>query len=168
MKKLFQKLKQVTISIAIIVLISSCASVFLPHKENVTFKTADKQSTVYVDNLELGKGSTVTGRIKKNYGTQVVVKTPNYKDKYTVPLLLYRPIAYYPLYALSIATSCFILMPAFIDYKTPQTHIYSRLQDVSQQTKYVKKTDKFKYINITAIRLNIKDNSKALAFVASN
>jgi S1-C subfamily serine protease len=139
-------------------LFMGCAMIFLPRKQEITFKTSDDKATVFVDNKEIGQGSTITSRIKKNGTQQIVVVSPNYKDNYVVLYPSKRPGAFYPLYTLS----CLTYYGMFADGNTNNTFKYNKIQDVSNSVKLVNKTESMKYIDLTAIKLNIKDKNKDL------
>ena len=99
MKKLLQLL-----SLSCVLLFASCSTIFLPHKQKVAIKPGNNQSTVYVDNDEVGKGATVTATLKTGDVKQVVIQTPNYKDEYICIVPSRRPIAFYALLPLDIIT----------------------------------------------------------------
>ena len=46
-------------------LLSGCASMFLPHKQKITVITGKKDAVVYIDNLEFGTGDSIVEKFKK-------------------------------------------------------------------------------------------------------
>jgi len=142
-------------------LFTSCASILLPRNQTVTFNTHDKDATVYVDNVKIGKGATVTKRIKKDYSQQVVVQSPNKKDVNYCMLVEKRPAAYYPLAVMSYAT----FYGLYLEGMAANTFVYPNTINIPEAPSLVKRTDKNKYIELEAIKLDVKDVEKDIQVI---
>lgn len=157
-------LLQITI---ISLLFSSCASIWIPKKQKVTFTTGNENAEVYMDKQSIGKGETFTTKINKKeaQSRQIVVRTQGYKDQYAVILKTHRPAAFYPL---AILSWCFYY-PGYIDAlnraKLTSFDKEINLKQNLEDCKLINRTNNDKYINISNISLNIKDKNKDLKFI---
>lgn len=138
---------------------SGCASTFLPKKQKVTFTTSQKESTIYVEKEEIGKGKLVKEKIKKEgKAKQVLVRTPGYKDTYAILTPSRRQIAYW---FLQIPNPIWLGYYGFwVDALNPKNVGYQRVLNIPPSDKLVYRGVNDKYIDINAIKLNIKDKEK--------
>jgi len=134
-------------------LLSSCASIILPRKQNVTFNTGNKESVVYVNNVKIGEGKVVKNKIKKKFIEQVVVQTPDYFDTHHCIAGQKHPAAYYPLRALS----WFTFYGIFMDGKTGNCYNYPSLIQLPKPVLKPQKGSNQKYLQLESINLDIKD-----------
>jgi S1-C subfamily serine protease len=142
------------------VILSSCATIFLPKKQKVTFTTAHNESIVYVEKEEVGKGKLFKSKIKKEgFAKQIIVKTPGYKDTYAVLPPSRRQIGYW---FLQVPNPMWLVIYGFyIDaWFTPKNVGYQRMIDIPADDKFVYKGQTDKYVDISAIKLNIKNKDK--------
>lgn len=136
----------------------SCSAILLPKKQKLTVKTDNDQSSVYVNNVEVAKGKSSLIKIEKKGVQQVVTQTPGYKDEYTVLVPYKKDPLHFPLRVLSLA--CFV-MPWYIESSMPseKTFMYNKEQKLSSKSKLISKTENDKYIDLDAIKLDIKDKN---------
>ena len=140
-------------------LFTSCASIFIPKKEKLTINTGQSKAIVYVEKEEFGEGTSVIGKVKKEGSKQVIIKTPGYKNQYNVLLQTHRPIAFYPLAVLD-ATCYYGLM---LDFINPKLWSYDKVNDFNVSEKLVIRGTTDKYIDISNIRVSIKNAEKDIA-----
>jgi hypothetical protein len=147
------------VGLAAVMFLNSCSYIFIPKKQKVTFSSTNEQSVVYADNVEIGKGSNFETKIVKDGAKEIVVQTPEYKDENIVIAPVKRAAAFYPLI---IADSPTILLYGawFILFASPKSKVYSKEINVTNKIKYSKREDSEKYINLTAVSLDIKDKNK--------
>lgn len=142
------------------VLFSSCASIFLPAKQKVTIVTNNPEATVYIDKEEFGKGSSITGRTKKDGAKQLVIKTPGYKDQYSSIVQTRRPLAFW---LLQIPNPAWMFIYGFYwDFGfCTKCSSYEKVNEVKMEnSKMVLKGASDKYIDISSIKLDIKNKKK--------
>ena len=140
-----------------IVLLSSCASIFIPKKEKLTINTGQSKATVYVEKEEFGEGSSVTGKVKKEGTKQVIIRTPGYKDQYNVLFPTHRPVAFWPL--LIANTACYYGW--MLDAINPKLISYDKINEFKvNDNKLVTRTPTDKYIEISNISMIIKNQDK--------
>lgn len=152
-------MRKILLFIISTIIFSSCATIFLPKKQKVTFTTKHNESTVYVDKEEIGKGKLMKEKIKKEgYAKQVIVKTPGYKDSYGVLTPSRRQIGYW---FLQIPNPLFFVYYGFwMDAMMPKNVGYQRVLDLKGDDKLVYRGTADKYVDISAIKLNIKNKEK--------
>jgi serine protease Do len=155
---LMKTVKQLLLCLAV-VNATGCAAVFIPGKQKVTINTNKANSTVYVNNEEVGKGETVTAKVKKDGAKQVVVQTPGYKDAYYVLVQDRKHPAWYPLVALDIP----LIYGLMVDLQSvPKFWRFTPSNNLTSNYKYVNKTASEKYIQLDAVKLSIADKNKDL------
>jgi serine protease Do len=153
-------------SIIVLLMMTGCAAIWLPKKQTVTIKANDSKSSVYLNNKEIGTGTSFTTKIKRDGIQQVVTQTPGYKDEYNVMIPKRNTIMYVPLRLLSFA--CFFL-PGY--YETilvaymPKKYAYNKVMDFSSSTKLATRGDK-KYVSLEAIKLDIKNVKKDIDVIS--
>lgn len=131
---------------------------FMPKKQKVTFTTNHSESTTYLEKEELGKGKLIKEKIKKEgYAKQVLIRTPGYKDSYGILTPSRRPIAYWPL---SVLNALNLFYGMIIDGIAPKNIAYQRVLNVDANDKLVYRGTADKYVDISAIKLNIKNKEK--------
>ncbi|TNE55209.1 MAG: trypsin-like serine protease [Bacteroidetes bacterium] len=101
------KLQKGTFFSTIILLIvllysSSCALIFAPKKQKFKITTDNSESVVYVDNVKLGKGKSVTGKVAKGSVYDVIIQTPGYLNERKVILSDKPGILYHFFFLLDI------------------------------------------------------------------
>ncbi len=140
-------------------LFSSCASIFLPKKQKVTFTTTHKESKIYLEKEEIGTGKIVTEKVKKEGSAkQIIIKTPGYKDTYGVLVPSRRQIAYW---FLQIPNPLWLGYYGFWwDAINPKCMGYQKVINIPVKDKLVFRGDKDKYVDISNIKLNIKNKDK--------
>ncbi len=148
------------LAVVITISMSSCVSVFFPQKQKVTFNTGNKEATLYIDKTEAGKGTLVTEKIEKNGAHQVIVKAPGYKDNYAAIVQTHRAWGFWV---------CMVLdLPFFyglcLDPLTPKGMSYDDMITVKSEDKLVNRNPTDKYIDISNIRLDIKNTDKDITF----
>jgi S1-C subfamily serine protease len=138
--------------------LSSCAAIFLPRNQKVTIRTNNKESKVYIDKEEVGKGSTVVTKVRKSGAKQVVVQTPGYKDAYYTLIPIRRPNAYWVCIVLDIPT----IYGCSFDPIIPKSKNYASDNLMPSTYKYINRTPDQRYIDLSAIKLNITNKNKDL------
>ncbi|HWY37872.1 MAG TPA: trypsin-like peptidase domain-containing protein [Bacteroidia bacterium] len=141
------------------VLLSSCASIFLPKRQKVTFTTGNKDSKIYLENEEIGKGTTVVEKvIKDGSAKQIIVKTPGYKDTYAALVPSRRQTAYW---FLQIPNPAWLIYYGFyIDAWAPKNMGYQQVLNIPVTDKLVYRGPTDKYVDISAIKLSIANKDK--------
>jgi len=158
-------MKKVLLLLLVTITFSSCVSMFMPKKQKITFTTNRSESTTYVDKEEIGKGKLIKEKIKKDGVKQVIVRTPGYKDSYGVLTPSRRPIAYWPLMLLNVFNAFYGVV---IDAIPPKNIAYQRALNVDVNDKLVYRGTADKYVDISAINLNIKNKEKDIRSYSVN
>lgn len=135
---------------------SSCVALFMPAKQKVTINTGNEDATVYVNNIEYGKGSSIVRKIRKEGVQQVVVQAPDHKDEYYVLLPVSRPIAYYPMLIADIP----FLYALYIDPYLDKGFNYNHVNYFPSRDEFLYRQENQKYISLDAIKLDIKDTRR--------
>lgn len=138
---------------------TGCASILLPAKQKINIKTGNSESTVYIEDEEVGVGSNITTKVKKEGIKQLVVQTPNFKDEYICLIPHKRPTAFWVLQPLNFLNS---YIGIYYDFLSTKTIDYEKEIKIPKLTEYKKKPTENKYIYLSAIKLNIKDKKKDL------
>jgi S1-C subfamily serine protease len=150
-------------SIGCILFLSSCASIFIPAKQKVTFNTGNKDSEVYLDKEMIGEGRTFTVPIDKREGQarQLTIKRKGYKDQYSVIIKTRRPGAFLPLLILDIPTYYGLIL----DPMNPKCTAFDKIINLeNEDNKLVTRGATDKYLHISNIKLNINKSKKDLPF----
>ena len=157
--------KQLLVITTVSLLLTSCASIFIPKKQKVSFTTDNNKSEVYVDKEQIGTGENFTTKLntKDGQSRQVVLRKPGYKDQYSVLVKERRTIACYPL--------------TFIDWLTFYGGYYDVLNYAkltsypkkynlteNEDNRLVTKGDKDKFINISNIGVSNEYKDKFIGF----
>ena len=150
-------MKKIILLFSVTVILSGCAAIFIPKMQKVTFTTDNKDSKIYVDKEEMGKGKTVTQKVQKNGAKQIIVKTPGFKDTYQAMVQNKRPIAYWCLQPLNFLS---VYYGFWIDAMVPKNMIYDKIIKIPNDYKLVTRGQADKYIDISNIKLNIKNKDK--------
>ncbi|MEY4288842.1 MAG: hypothetical protein RLZZ30_930, partial [Bacteroidota bacterium] len=146
------------LSIALLLLASSCTSFLLPKKQNVSFTTESDSSVVIVDGEEIGKGKSFDYKITKNGLQQVVVSTPGCKDEHVMLRPYRRSPLFYPIAVLD--TPLMALGYGSVLMNLESSLEYAKVINLSNQITYSKRTPAERYIKVNAIKVDIKDQSK--------
>ncbi|MEO6903807.1 MAG: serine protease [Bacteroidia bacterium] len=153
-------MKKLLLFIPTAVLLSSCASMFMPKKQKVTFTTNNKQAKIYLDKEEIGKGTSTTTKVTKGEGHQIVVQTPGYKDQYAAIVQTHRPIAYWCLQPLNFLNFGYGFLLDPLSYKNAS---FEKVTDIPIEDKIVIRKPADKYIHISNISIDIKNKDKDIS-----
>lgn len=136
---------------------SSCNLILMPSKQKVTVTTSNENSVVFADNEEVGRGTNFTVKIKKSGAKQIVLQTPEYKDEYIVVMPQKKSPLFYPFLILEAPFMYPLLLSGL-----PKTFEYDKNLKFENSIKLGIRTESQKYINLSSIRLNIKNKNKDL------
>jgi S1-C subfamily serine protease len=144
------------------ILFSGCASVFIPKKERITINTGQEKAIVYVQRLEFGKGSFVSGKVnkKENNALQVVVQTEGYKEEHYALIKTHRPIAFWLLQILNLPFIIYLGGGNTIDFATDKLKSFNKVNECPVIYKVETRNETEKYIDFTNIKVSIKDKNK--------
>jgi S1-C subfamily serine protease len=160
---------KISTAVLLLTLVTSCASVFIPKRQKVAFKTNNSENEVFLDNEFLGKGKAFNVKIDKTTTTgQIVVTRKGYKSAYDVILKNRRPDAFWPL---QIPNLCFGYYGFLIDYSfSSKCKAYEKelITNCPDENLLPLRTEKDKFINVSNIRLDIKDKNKDLVEITLN
>lgn len=142
-----------------IIMLNSCASLFIPHNQTITINTQQDSARVYLNGEKIGKGTSITKRIPKSGIKQIVVKTPGYKDHYAVLIPKRKPIAFWPLFTIDMLT----FYGGIIDlYVIVHFDVYHKKPNIVPDGKLTYRRPDEKYIDMEAIKLDIYNVKKDL------
>src|SRR6218665_683170 len=152
-------MKKLVIAGAATFVLSGCVSIFLPKKQKITIITNNPETTVYIDKEEFGKGSSITGKTKKDGAKQLVIKTQGYKDQYAAIVQTHRPVGYW---LLQIPNLPFIMIGIpYLDAANPKGLSYDKVSQLKLDNgKIINRGANDKYIDISSIKLDIKNKNK--------
>lgn len=145
------------ILLALVLFISSCNLIINPTKQKVSITTSNENSVVYEDKLEISKGNNNDIKVKKSGAKQLVVQTPGYKDENVVMLPYKKHKLFYPYLIFDCSTVIFYWV-ADIN----KTFDYKSVWQLENKYKLDKRLETEKYIDFTAVKLNINDKNKDL------
>jgi len=145
------------ILLTLVLFISSCNLVINPSKQKVTITTANENSVVYENKLEISKGNNKEIKVKKSGAKQLVVQTPGYKDENIVMLPYKKHKLFYP-YLILDCSSVIFYWVADIN----KTFDYKSVWQLENKYKLDKRLETEKYIDFRAVKLNINDKNKDL------
>lgn len=150
----------------LLIIISSfftgCVSVFMPRKQKITVATGQSGSVVFMDGEEFGTGASIRKKIKKTGIKKLIVKTPGYKDVYSVLPSTHRPPSYAFMQLLNLPFDVFAFFPAFIDHASMLGLAYDDVTTIPLKYKTLEKKPDQKFIDLIRIKLNIKNKEKDL------
>jgi len=159
--------KKHIIILSAVMVFNSCATVFMPSKQNVTIKTSSDDAKVYVNNEKFGEGKVSTKKIEKGSVKQVVI---TYGDDYIpqneviVPKAKRSP-GYYVGQAFNIPF-CAVLYGFYAisaDSRASKTHAYEKEITFNEHPqKFPKKSEISKYVYLSNISLQIDDADKEI------
>jgi len=156
----------ITLTVFLSILISGCATLFIPNKQKVTIKTNHAENEVYHDNGLVGKGKSFTTKLDKSVTSQqIVIVRKGYKNVYEVAKKTRRPAAFWPLLILDIPLAIYGGSAGFqVDFMARNCKSYEKILvfNNSDENLLPIKTEKDKYLNIASIRLDVKDKTKDL------
>lgn len=135
---------------------TGCVAFFMPRNQPITIHTGNDEATVYIENIEFGKGASIQKKVRKQGVQQVVVQAPDHKDAYYVLVPVTRPIAYYPMLIADIP----FLYPLYIDPYLPKGFNYHSAYSFTNPDEFIYRKETQKYINLDAIKLDIKDTRR--------
>lgn len=149
--------------VLLVLFTSSCASIFIPKNQKITFYTQNKNAEIYLDNDSIGSGEKFTVKVNKKdkASKQIVIREKDHKDQYTTIIKTKTPAAYYPL--LTIGLLCYVL-PGYWDWLSHNGYskltAYDRevkIESTSEVNKLVFKKENHKYIYVSNIKFDIKE-----------
>jgi hypothetical protein len=144
----------------------SCATILIPSKQNVVFNTA-QDATVYVSNEEIGKGESFSSKIRKNGSTkQVVTVKSGYKDQYSVLVPSRRQPGFWAVQPFNVGW--FLIYGFNVDFQAGKNLAYQKVADIKLEHKLPVRTDGQKYINISKVKLDIKNKNKNIVDLYTN
>lgn len=149
-----KKLNLLYVVSIIVIFFSSCASIFIPRYQNITISTNNPDATAYINNEEVGKGSTISIRVRKSGTKQVIIHDPEYKDTYYALTAQKRPLAYWLLQLTNIG---FFHIGFLMDPASDNTIKYYPNNEMPCQYKYENRSDDNKYIQLDGIKFNFQN-----------
>lgn len=157
--------KRISALLILLLALSSCATLFIPKSQKITFITKSDSSVVYLNGQEFGRGEKIIKPIKRKTGNAlIVVKTPGHKDIHTVLIQGRRPHAFAPLCILSLAT----IFGLPFDIHNENLRVYNKIQNVNFQEEFISREPFQKYITIDDITLKVNDINKDLRWYYIN
>ncbi|PHR46277.1 MAG: hypothetical protein COA32_12045 [Fluviicola sp.] len=142
---------------AVLLLTTSCATMFSPKNQDVTIRTNDREAEVYIDDSLRFEGESGEVRFRKDMRThQVVVKKEGYEDAHYTIMQTKKS----PLYIMSIFPGVLAFYPPFYDIgnKAQNYEKVSRVYRVSESP-VVEKTEEDKYIFINKTAFDIENEN---------
>lgn len=147
------------------IIFNSCACIVMPKKQKVTINTSSANSTIYVNNEEFGNGQSVKAKTKKEGIKQIIIKTPEYKDTYATLVPTHRPAGFW--FCL-IPDVYFAFVGLVFDIGNPKNMSYDKINNAYALDKLVFKKNTDKYIEISNLRLEIKNKQKDIRVYTLN
>lgn len=143
--------------------LTGCAAVFSPKKQKITIATGNEKSTVYVDKEEFGTGATIHSRIGKTGARQVLVRTENFKDNYTVLKPHHRSAGFWIAQIFNMPFNAVLLfIPTGVDCFADNAIRYKDYTALTAGPALAKKAADDKYLAISRIRMNVADKKNDL------
>lgn len=158
-------MKKLLLLFTVSLFFGSCACIFLPKKQKVTITTSNKDAKIFLDKEEIGKGKSVTTKIKKEGAHQIVIQTPGYKDTYACLIPTHKTPAVWPLLTLDIFTLYYFPWAITLDLNNPKSMSYDKITQINIDDKIITKNKTDKFIEISNIKLDIKDKNKNIRFI---
>ena len=143
------------ILLALVLFISSCNLILNPSNQKVNVTCTNENSIVYNDKNEIGKGKNFSLKVKKKGAIQLVVQTPGYKDENIVMLPYKKHKLFYPYLILDCSSVIFYWIADF-----NKTFDYKSVWQFENKYKLDKRLETQKYIDFSAVKLNINDKKK--------
>ncbi len=139
-------------------LLTNCASVFIPRSQYVTINNNSDQTEVYIKDELKFKGKSKKIKLKKDGIVQIVTKTPGYKDEYSVLVEYRRAYSYYPLMLIGIPLYYF---PAVVDMlNVDGTSVYPKtFMTRPNKLKYSIKSENEKFINLEKVDVKLTNKN---------
>ncbi len=165
--------KNVILLILSILLLNSCATVFLPSNQNVTIQTASKDAKIYVDNEKFGEGRSATNKIEKGRVNNVaIVYGEEYvqKNDVLIPERKKSP-GYYVCQALNVPFCLFGygIYAVYIDTQITKSHSFPKVNSYKSKPQLLPiRGDDSKYVYLSNISLDIKDTEEKLLWHTGN
>ncbi|MFO7869249.1 MAG: trypsin-like peptidase domain-containing protein [Bacteroidales bacterium] len=150
-------MKKILFALTTLIIFSGCATMLLPRHQPITLKTKNKDAEVYINNEKVGEGSQISKRIRKKGTSQIVVKTPEYKDSYHCLVAHKRPAAYWPLHIIST-----ISIYGIFEKYAHNCFKYPDITICEPKTKIPHRTEDLKYVNLNAIKLDIENADRQI------
>ncbi len=130
----------------LLLFLSSCATIFNPKTQKVTIKTQSPNASVYVDEVFVGKGESVSTIFKKDaQAKNIKISEEGYKDKNVAIIATDRPAVYY----LNVLSIPYFGLGFFMDYGRGGFDYDKKPIEILQRTPVVRKQPTQKYIYLT-------------------
>lgn len=142
---------------ALVPSLTGCVSMLYPHNQKVVINTNNENAKVYVDDELVGKGESVETKVRKEGAKQVMIETPNSKKKYYVLFPNGRGAAFFPVYLLNILNFGIGLG---VDLQVSHGFNYRKLNSMPGETPIPARTEKDKFINVEAIKMDLVNKNK--------
>ena len=142
---------------ALVPSLTGCVSMLYPHNQKVVINTNNENAKVYVDDELVGKGESVETKVRKEGAKQVMIETPNSKKKYYVLFPNGRDAAFFPVYLLNILNFGIGLG---VDLQVSHGFNYRKLNSMPGETPIPARTEKDKFINVEAIKMDLVNKNK--------
>lgn len=145
------------------ILFSSCSLLFMKEKQTISIQTEEDNTLVYLNNTLIDIGIATPITINKTGAKQVVLKTSGYKEEYIALVLTKTNPWVYPLGIVDFFPYIYTLGT----YKrtvlaTPKTSLYNNSYFYKNETPFIYKNDKEKYVKIALIHFDIKNFDRDL------
>lgn len=149
--------------ITVALVLTGCATVFLPKRQKVTIITNEPNAIVYLNNEELGTGAKITRRIERNCVQQIIVKNEGYRDKRAVLIPTHRAPGFWICQVFNLPFDLLYAMPTLLDIMSPKSMKYDKVNTLPEMSKYIVKKQDDKFLEISNISLEIKNKNKDIA-----
>ncbi|MEX1190760.1 MAG: hypothetical protein WEA99_02220 [Brumimicrobium sp.] len=142
-----------TVISTLIFLSTGCATMFSPKRQDITIRTNDPETKVYIDDSLRFEGDSEIIEFEKDMRThQIVVKKEGYEDAHYTLMQTKKS----PLFIMSIFPGALLFYPPFYDIgnKAQKYEKEPRVYDVSK-TPVVERTEEDKYIFINKTSFDV-------------
>jgi len=134
-------------------LLVNCASFLNGKKQTVYLNTGTPNSKVFVNNEEVGKGSTTKAKLLRNAQYQQIrIEEEGYKDEYKVVAPSHKS----PLYIMSWIPFGIFIYPPFLDVGNKSFNYTKNIELASKKTKIAKRTDDQKFVFLESTAFDAK------------
>jgi S1-C subfamily serine protease len=142
---------------ALVPSLTGCVTMLYPRNQKVVINTNNENAKIYVDDELVGKGKSVETKVRKEGAKQVMIETPNSKKKYYVLFPDGRGAGFFPVYLLNILN---FGAGIGIDLQVSHGFNYSKSNSMPGETPIPARTEKDKFINVEAIKMDLVNKNK--------
>lgn len=158
------KIGMMSASCLSLLILSGCASIFIPKKQRVHIHTNNPEATVVIDGDTIGTGAVVSKRIEKLGGRQVNIVSPGNIEAHYVFLPHHRPPFFWLMQPLNAPTFMFSY---YIDFNIDKNVSYKRHYTFDQyEAVRYRDSSSEKYINLDRIYLLKKEGPSPVLSVS--